>query len=303
MGALQHQQSGGRIPLAARTLVGRSDACHLRLPSARVSGVHAELVWDGSCWTIRDLDSRNGTHLDGSALVPKQRQPIELGAEVMFGTDEHRYTLVDRSPPGLLAIDDEGTIVGAHQGMLCLPSEEQGELTLFERLGDGWWLETDDEPRKLVPQEQLWAGGRRWIVHLPGSVEGTEEDGLVMTVSSIALEFHVSRDEEHVEVEIHQGTRRVTVTPRAHDVLLLTLARARLEDQRRPDLEESEHGWIHLEDLVSQLKVDRERIKLWIHRARREFADAGVYDIDRLVERRRSSNQLRLGVARLRVGR
>lgn len=303
MAILEHEPSKRSFPLTARTLVGRSDVCQLRLSSPRVSGVHAELTWDGKRWTIRDLDSRNGTRLDGRELQPKQRQPMEPGSQVVFGTEDQRFTLIDPSPPGLVVIDDEGMLWSPRGGLMYLPSDDQGDLMLYERLGEGWWLETENETRKLVDQEQLSADGLHWRVFLPGLVEGTDETSVVMTVSSIALDFHVSRDEEHVALELRQGTRCFALNPRAHNVLLLNLGRARLADQQHPELEESEHGWVYVDDLASKLRVDRDRIKLWIHRARREFADAGVYDIAGLVERRRDSDQVRLGIARLRVGR
>jgi hypothetical protein len=251
---------------------------------------------------VHDLGSRNGTHLDGQRLTAEQREPLVQGAEIMFGTGTERFVLVDVSPPGLVAIGDDGRVAHAKGGLLCLPSEDEPEVTLLEQLDGQWQLETEQGVRPLVPQEQVFAGGIGWRIYLPEPVQYTAEGSEVpMSVATVLLEFHVSRDEEHVEMRVHHGVQSIELKPRAHDFFLLTLARARMVDQSQPDLAEAEHGWVYRQDLGRQLQVDRNLLNLWIYRARRQFADAGVLDVANLVERRPGAEQLRLGVSRLRV--
>lgn len=59
-----------RIPIAQLPfLIGRDRAAHFTVPSPVVSGRHAELFErDGKFW-IRDLRSRNGTHVNGQAVL------------------------------------------------------------------------------------------------------------------------------------------------------------------------------------------------------------------------------------------
>lgn len=54
--------------------IGHDPGCRLVLPDMLVSGKHAELVErdGGECW-IRDLDSRNGTYVNGEILRGKER--------------------------------------------------------------------------------------------------------------------------------------------------------------------------------------------------------------------------------------
>lgn len=302
MAALEHAPTGARYPLASRTLVGRSRACELRLASQQVSSVHAELAWDGERWLVHDLASRNGTHLDGRRLRAEQRELLVEGSEIVFGTGGERFLLVDASPPGLVAIADDGRVVQASAGLLCLPSEDEPEVTLLEQLDGHWQLETDEGVRPLTAQAQLTAGGVGWRIHPPGPVQYTDEGSEErMRVGNILLELQVSRDEEHVVMRVHHGGRSIELRPRAHDYFLLELARARLADQAQPGLAEAEHGWVYRQDLARRLKIDRNLLNLWIYRARRQFTDAGVLDVVSLVERRTSAEQLRLGIARLEV--
>ena len=51
------------------TLLGRSPGCDLYIPDRRASRRHAEIAWDGETCTLRDLDSDNGTFLNGQRLT------------------------------------------------------------------------------------------------------------------------------------------------------------------------------------------------------------------------------------------
>jgi hypothetical protein len=302
MAVLEHVGTGIRYPLASRMLVGRSHACHLRVESRQVSGVHAELAWDGERWSVHDLGSRNGTHVDGQRLPPEQRRPLPQGAQLTFGTAGESFVLVDASPPRLLALGDDGRTVHAEAGLLCLPSEDEPAVTLLEQPDGRWLLETEDDVRPLAHEERIVIGGRGWRVLLPGAVQHTDDaEAPPLTLTDIVLELAVSRDEEHVQARMIQGSRVVPLRPRAHDFFLVTLARARLADQRQPALPEAEHGWVYRETLARRLRVDRNLLNLWIYRARRQFAEAGLVDVTRLVERRLTTEQLRIGAPHLRV--
>lgn len=301
MATLEQASTGVRYPLASRMLVGRSHACHLRVESRQVSGVHAELAWDGERWVVHDLGSRNGTHVDGQRLAPEQRLPLSQGARLTFGTAGESFVLVDASPPRLLAIGDDGRMAHAEAGLLCLPSEDEPAVTLLEQPDGRWLLETEDEVRPLAHEERITAGGSGWRILLPGAVQYTDDATVPLTLASVLLEASVSRDEEHVELRMIQGPRVVPLRSRAHDFFLLTLARARLADQQQPGLAEAEHGWVYRETLASRLHVDRNLLNLWIYRARRQFAEAGLVDVTKLVERRPKAEQLRLGAPHLRV--
>jgi len=64
--------------------IGRDDHCTVRLNDEAVSRVHAELFYDGCAWCIRDLDSSNGTLLNGGFVAEAR---IDGPSAVQFGSD------------------------------------------------------------------------------------------------------------------------------------------------------------------------------------------------------------------------
>jgi DNA-binding winged helix-turn-helix (wHTH) protein len=83
LGVLVTDDSEYFVP-EGETLVGRGTECGIRLPSSRVSRVHARVRGDGTRVVVEDAGSKNGTwvnraRLDGPA-------PLEDGDEVLFGT-------------------------------------------------------------------------------------------------------------------------------------------------------------------------------------------------------------------------
>ncbi len=64
--------------------IGRGEDCAVRLDAVQVSRNHAEVVWSRGQWWLRDLDSRNGTHLEGTRIVEAVVEGVcrvQLGAE------------------------------------------------------------------------------------------------------------------------------------------------------------------------------------------------------------------------------
>ncbi len=88
---------------------------------------------------------------------------------------------------------------------------------------------------------------------------------------------------------------------RAHNDLLLALARARVEAAGDPSLSAAERGWLYVDDLITMLKTDAEHLNVRVFRARQQLAEAGVANAGALVERRAATRQLRLGTERVEV--
>jgi Protein of unknown function (DUF3662)/FHA domain len=72
-----------------RLVLGRSRACDLRIPDVNVSRRHAELRQEGATYWIVDLDSMNGTEVNGRRVERERLRDgdtIKLGStEVVFG--------------------------------------------------------------------------------------------------------------------------------------------------------------------------------------------------------------------------
>ena len=73
-------------------ILGRSNDCQLFLTDNNVSRRHAELKFNGSAWVITDLDSANGTFVNGSPIASlelKHMDTIQIGSVVLVFNDPH----------------------------------------------------------------------------------------------------------------------------------------------------------------------------------------------------------------------
>ena len=148
----------------------------------------------------------------------------------------------------------------------------------------------------------LHIAGQSFVLHLPVAVLQTADaPGAGATLEAVALSLRVSRDEEHVEVAVDGQAGSRVLPPRAHHYTLLTLARARLRDEREPTLAEPQRGWLFVDDLCRSLSMEEGRLNVEIYRIRQDFAALGLGDAASVVERRRGSRQVRLGMSRLAI--
>ncbi len=203
---------------------------------------HASLRWTGQVWELQDLGSLNGTYLDGSRIAAGARVPLRLGARVRFGGDVE-WLLADSDPPGAVAVSlDDSTRITPRDGLIALPDPDHPQLSIYRQFDGSWIAEGPDRVWSPGNEEIVTAGGRRYRFEPGGVVFATASAPTQPTPASIAIEFLVSRNEEHVDLIIEHNGRRQELRPRAHTYLLLTLARIRLRDQREPSLPATSHG-------------------------------------------------------------
>lgn len=79
-GALKGQRLVVKVPLVN---IGRADYCDLVIPDDSVSSQHAKLTRREGIWILTDLESTNGTMVDGERV--KGDVPLAPGAFVRFG--------------------------------------------------------------------------------------------------------------------------------------------------------------------------------------------------------------------------
>jgi len=80
---------GEDIPLKKdRILIGRRDNCDIVLRFANVSGQHCRLTLEQGYWFVKDLDSRNGTKVNGYRVVRKRLDP-----GVILTIAKHQYEI------------------------------------------------------------------------------------------------------------------------------------------------------------------------------------------------------------------
>jgi len=76
-----------------RAVLGRSRACDVHVPDVNVSRRHAELRQEGATYWIVDLDSTNGTVLNGQAV---EKERLHDGDRITLGSTE---IVFERSVP------------------------------------------------------------------------------------------------------------------------------------------------------------------------------------------------------------
>lgn len=297
------ERSGTRIRalLLTRHLAGRSGLARLRLHEPSVSAEHALISWDGRAWQVQDLGSKNGTTVDGRRLQPGERVGLARGAVLTFGSAGNRWVLVDDAPPSVMALPVEGgePIAGEHD-LLALPDAEAPEVTVYRDGAGDWVLDSDGATERIADGREVAVAGRRFTLHLPDVVPPTwEANEAPLSLERLSLRFRVSRDEEYIELTASAEGRSVELGARAHHALLLELARVRLQEQKEAPGQDTSHGWIYLEELLQRLAIDEPHLNVAIYRCRQHLAAAGILGAAGIVERRKPTRQLRIGVARL----
>ncbi len=298
MGRLQQYPAGESWMLTQRCILGRSRVCGVRLAELDVSGEHASLRWTGAAWELQDLHSRNGSFVDGRRLAAGERVALTAGAVLGLGRAES-LVLVDAAGPEAFAAPlGAGAPVVAQGGIVALPGPTAPQLMIFAAPG-GWMLERAGEAVAVADGEIVRLDGEAWQLHLPVQLPQTQDSGAAPPeLDGITLRFHVSRDEEYIELVALHGTHVIDLKARSYHYTLLTLARARLRDAA---LASEQRGWVQQSELLAMLRVDAGNLHLDIYRLRRQLGEAGIRDAARIVERRAGTRQLRIGVARLEI--
>lgn len=288
--------TGRVVSLSSRLIVGRECTAGLRLRDESVSGEHAVFAWRGGGWAARDLGSANGTFINAERLAPGAWRALGEGDELQFGL--HVFRLADASPPKPFAKRcADGLEISAASEVLALPSPSCPTLQILP-MGAGWVCSGDAGDHPVGDGEVVTVCGQEWRVFLPFGVEETRGPSDLVRVQQLQLTFQVSPDEETVLIEMRAQRWRRRLESRAHNYLLLHLARHRLKDGGLP---KNEQGWVERSDLSQRLQLDAEHVNVQLFRIRRNFAEAGVVDAGNLIECRRRPSQVRIGLCELRI--
>jgi pSer/pThr/pTyr-binding forkhead associated (FHA) protein len=86
-------KQGLEIPLKKdKFLIGRAKECALRAGSEAISRRHCAIMRAGDGWTVKDLGSRNGTHVNDVRIG--EETPLKVGDELRVGPLEFRVAPV-----------------------------------------------------------------------------------------------------------------------------------------------------------------------------------------------------------------
>ena len=87
-------------------VIGREAGCDLRLDVVRVSRRHAVITWDGRRAQVQDLNSTNGTFVNGRRLDANRPVEFEMGDRLELGGPEGRLDAGAVSGPNALVTGD-----------------------------------------------------------------------------------------------------------------------------------------------------------------------------------------------------
>ncbi len=249
---------------------------------------------------LRDLGSRNGTFVDGHRVSGSESVPLSRGSTLHFGSMQANG-LVVRSvdAPVATGLADGVEVTGSSE-FLALPDEDHPIAVISLEGPEGWMCSVADGTTAPVADGQrIVVEGRSWELMLPEVLDPTREAASVVS-AGLKLHFAVSADEEYVELEAVVAGTSHRLRPRAHQEALLVLARARLEDQAN-DVPESEQGWVYTSDLARMMNATSNRLHVSLHRAKKELqALEGATELE-VLERRRTTQQVRVATPFLAV--
>jgi FHA domain len=272
----------------------------VRLTDASASNDHASVFWTGERWEARDLASTNGTSVNDVPVPQRENVPLARGAVLRFGCDAERWELIDDRGPVVVARSlTTGEIRTAEDGLLALPDTDDVLVSIVLDSTRQWVVERPDGSRREARNtEQLLVGDQIWELAVPPPypVTGTYKAKPSPSLATLTLHFHVSRDEEHVRIEVVDGETVLHFKERTGFYMLLVLARERLNDAARASLSEAEQGWVHVADLTRDLRVDESSLNVHVYRVR-DALKALVQGAEGIVQRR--PKQLRIGTGRL----
>src|SRR5919106_6663405 len=89
-------KQGLEVPLKKdKFLIGRAKECALRAGSEAISRRHCAIIRRETGWTVRDLGSRNGTHVNDEKITTEV--PLKEGDELRVGPLKFRVAAVESS--------------------------------------------------------------------------------------------------------------------------------------------------------------------------------------------------------------
>jgi hypothetical protein len=297
MGKLKGVESGEVHVLGKRHRIGRHAASDLLIADKRISQEHASLRWTTRGWELRDHGSTNRTFVRGRALEPRDRVPLAQGDTFAIGGVQS-FTLIDAAPPAARARSvTRGVVRTADGGVLVLPDDERASVSVLETAPGRWVAAIEDATQPVADREILMVDGEGWALDLPTLAERTKSVVSPPALADVVLRFRVARNLDDIYIDVIHGDATTVLEPRACHDLLLTLARARLEDE---DPSPGERGWVDRDALCRMLRTVPSRLAVDVYRARSRFEDIVIDAVD-VIMRPTGSSQLRLGTSRIEV--
>ncbi len=128
--------AGREFPLGdAPLILGRLDKCAVYIADARASRKHAQIAWDGETSRLSDLDSANGTFLNGRRITAPEKlrdgDEIAVASAVFTFRDPDSTLRVGNFP--LLVVDAKTGEIWINRKPIALSPKEQALFDLLHK--------------------------------------------------------------------------------------------------------------------------------------------------------------------------
>ncbi len=181
-----------QLPETGSLTIGRRPECDLHIQDDMMSGKHARLEQVNDGWKIEDLDSSNGTFVNGEAVhttLLHDNDVIVLGGDTEFTLHTNGADSAGRTPaPGLSGVESSEPRVSAPpRPPVAVPQASQQDLELVKRMR-GLTDSIKKEVGKVIVGQlemvdqilmSMIAGGHALLIGMPGMAK-------TLTVSTIA---------------------------------------------------------------------------------------------------------------------
>lgn len=308
MGKILNETIDAVHPLHGVTTLGRGEHNAVRIDSLQVSNSHAEIRWLSEGWHVRDLQSTNGTFVNGLRITNDHR--LRVGDEVRFGPQD-TWRLIDDRKPDAMATSTSGARRSGNP--LALPDDTNPQFVVAsDGVSPIWTLlhTASGEVGRVEDQHTLLIDGAPWVLNLPAPATTTLDVMSALLVGHMHLRFEMDGNEPRAMVVSRPDGKRIRLPSAAFQRQLYWLAKRRLDDEAEladeggvsPD---PEAGWTDAVTLRGLLGCDRQRVNVENFRARDAMSRNGIDAIDfqNIVETRRSGRQAeyRIGTANLEI--
>jgi hypothetical protein len=274
MAKLNNKHTDETILLLPTHVFGRQAVtCNTVLLNREASRIHANIVWDGEHWLLRDSSS-NGTFLNRERLL--RPTALQIGDVIQFGGAQVDYwEVIDTCHPfSALVPLSPGLQVIELTGMQALPSDNCPQVILVPTIDGRWLCESETGIAELKSGDLVGVENAIWrFIAAQPSLATFFEESLPALPVVPALEFKVSQNEEHVSLIINYNQQKIKLGERSHHYLIVTLARKRLSDEQK-GIADAECGWINKDELCQMLGIDLNHINIHLFRFRKQLIEA-----------------------------
>jgi len=164
------KNAGRAVPVPGpEFLIGRSEECHLRPQSNRISRKHAAIRIEEGFAGVRDFGSSNGTFVNGERVEGEQQ--LKNGDRLMFGPLEFEVQLAveigGKKKPKVNSVSEAAarTVRSAHDD----------QLDIFGLLGEEEEANDQEDTKNIRSTQTLGSGLSDTVATKPEAEENPEE--------------------------------------------------------------------------------------------------------------------------------